>query len=499
MESDERSGARKSAVTSPSASHRSGEGGLPPAAAALPPPPTTMVTMGHANAAAPVPANHISPATPMPPLLAGATSDATPSPAHALAALYQSSRRSRTPRTDAPPRPPGAAAPSRSALPPPPLFVAPPASGSGPTNADAAAAGDDDDEVRQVSLRSSATSSALAFHESWSSSAGSFPASSLPTAPPPGDPRAAPPRPGPGDWGGRSPWRRAREATTPTIPKPSEDAAGSPGSVEPPLRKKMKGADDARCDGGAAFENMEELMGKKASVDAVDTEKDREMGALPSRTREEEGQRGRGGTCPAVARDEAPLPRDRSAGGMQEKERRRRKDQARGRKDRRILRRKVQRLLLIRHCSTCRVPNAPAATGPSASEQCVVCEDAPPGGAHTAPAPGAVCPAMLHCAEGKALCAHIRRCKRADCTYPKCLTSREVLGHYKSCREATCAICGPVREVDRRRRGRGLAAAGGRRRARSESNSSIETIDDEGWLTANMMEESDLVGGARIP
>ncbi|KAL9180990.1 hypothetical protein ACHAXT_009795 [Thalassiosira profunda] len=132
------------------------------------------------------------------------------------------------------------------------------------------------------------------------------------------------------------------------------------------------------------------------------------------------------------------------------------RDETASAKERRIVRRKVQRLLLIRHCSTCPVPNT-SREGRSSPVQ--------------------ACPATSHCAEGKALCAHIRTCRDDKCTFKKCRTSREVLGHYKSCTDKYCDVCGPVRAADK----------GRHRRQRSDDNSSIETIDDAFWLNANMV------------
>lgn len=147
-------------------------------------------------------------------------------------------------------------------------------------------------------------------------------------------------------------------------------------------------------------------------------------------------------------------------------------------KGRRILRRKVQRLLLIRHCSTC--PVVPRHHGASSS---------------SSPPSSYRCPVTSHCAEGKALCAHIRVCRLGRaCAYKKCLTSREVLGHYRNCTDASCEICGPIRALDaldRRNRdgGGGEAQRGGDhddRGRRGSDSSSIETIDDEGWLNTNI-------------
>mmetsp|Transcript_10748 Transcript_10748/g.16205 ORF Transcript_10748/g.16205 Transcript_10748/m.16205 type:complete len:489 (+) Transcript_10748:94-1560(+) len=101
---------------------------------------------------------------------------------------------------------------------------------------------------------------------------------------------------------------------------------------------------------------------------------------------------------------------------------------------RELVRRKVQRLLLIRHCTKCSVRSIPL---PSNVQAAVT---------------GYFCPVTSHCAEGKALCAHIKTCKLDDCTYKKCLTTRDVLGHYRHCRDIECMICGPVRSRDKRRR-----------------------------------------------
>ncbi|KAL7537595.1 hypothetical protein ACHAWF_005838 [Thalassiosira exigua] len=147
-----------------------------------------------------------------------------------------------------------------------------------------------------------------------------------------------------------------------------------------------------------------------------------------------------------------------------------------GEKEARILRRKIQRLLLIRHCSTC--PFLPPAPGDETHDE-----------------EGSVvwtCPRTSHCARGKALCTHIRTCRDERCGYKWCLTSRDVLGHYKSCRDARCAVCGPVRALDRDEARR-------RHRRRASDDSSIETIDDAGWLADSLEEEKGEGAGRPSP
>mmetsp|Transcript_25895 Transcript_25895/g.44237 ORF Transcript_25895/g.44237 Transcript_25895/m.44237 type:complete len:131 (-) Transcript_25895:172-564(-) len=93
------------------------------------------------------------------------------------------------------------------------------------------------------------------------------------------------------------------------------------------------------------------------------------------------------------------------------------------------------------------------------------------------------CHLGYHCAKGKALCSHIRTCKLQECKYKKCLTTREVLGHYKSCVDVTCKICGPVRSLIKK--GKEIAH---QRQWKNDDSSSIETIDDQDWLEDHMME-----------
>mmetsp|Transcript_41994 Transcript_41994/g.75645 ORF Transcript_41994/g.75645 Transcript_41994/m.75645 type:complete len:717 (+) Transcript_41994:92-2242(+) len=184
---------------------------------------------------------------------------------------------------------------------------------------------------------------------------------------------------------------------------------------------------------------------------------------------------------------EEDTPQDQMHHVQDPKETRRPKKETPSEKDQRLLRRKVQRLLLIRHCSTCPIP--PPLTITSATpDHCSKVND---GGELIQPRPSAVCPVTSHCAEGKALCAHIRTCKLENCKYKKCLTSREVMGHFKNCRDVTCGICGSVRALDRKHKGPG----GFRKQRRRTSDSSIETIDDEGWLNANMTESDRHING----
>ena len=123
-------------------------------------------------------------------------------------------------------------------------------------------------------------------------------------------------------------------------------------------------------------------------------------------------------------------------------------------REERIVRRKIQRLLLIKHCSTCRhqiLPMEEIRVPPSSDPViCKSCDEAVP--EYTASTKLDVCPVTWRCAEGKALCAHIRTCKLSDCRYKRCITSREVLGHYMSCKDRACRICEPVRHKESERK-----------------------------------------------
>lgn len=96
-----------------------------------------------------------------------------------------------------------------------------------------------------------------------------------------------------------------------------------------------------------------------------------------------------------------------------------------------VIRRKVQRLLLIRHATRCKAPLPASEYNADGSSVCT-------------------CPVSSHCAIGKRLASHIRKCRDVNCQYKWCLTTRDVLSHYKSCRDRKCEICGPVRAMHRR-------------------------------------------------
>ena len=134
----------------------------------------------------------------------------------------------------------------------------------------------------------------------------------------------------------------------------------------------------------------------------------------------------------------------------------------RSEREQHIISRKIHRLLLIRHCSTCPVPIDPpppppppiAISGTPLSFPTNLCG---PCNEYDLPQQKltkivSVCPVTSHCAEGKALCAHVLSCKLKNCTYRGCLTTREVLGHHLRCREKDCEICSPVRVLDQKRR-----------------------------------------------
>ena len=103
-------------------------------------------------------------------------------------------------------------------------------------------------------------------------------------------------------------------------------------------------------------------------------------------------------------------------------------------KDQDIIRRKVQRLLLIRHATRCKVP---INSDPNADGSQVLC------------------PVTSQCGEGRRLASHIRKCRDINCQYKWCLTTRDVLGHYRSCHDRRCEICGPVRAMHPSRRVKG--------------------------------------------
>lgn len=224
----------------------------------------------------------------------------------------------------------------------------------------------------------------------------------------------------------------------------------------------------------------------------VNAEKDHEMGVLRLSQKEKEDAESN-----RLVNSKMPANQDLQDSQAQEVPKsilRHSKRESSSEKEQRILRRKIQRLLLIRHCSTCPIPPPPLVKIPAlplssrardppgynAREDSVV---------PTSKLTCTICPVTSHCAEGKALCAHIKTCNRRDCTYKKCMTSREVLFHYKNCRDVSCEICGPVRALDRKHKTDDAVER--QRSTRRKSDSSIETIDDIGWLQANMMDDED--------
>ena len=124
----------------------------------------------------------------------------------------------------------------------------------------------------------------------------------------------------------------------------------------------------------------------------------------------------------ALSKNEQPLTHELVARHEKQQE-----ESAAAKRDQDIIRRKVQRLLLIRHATRCKVPLTSSEAEGSQE-----------------------CPVSSHCAEGKRLASHIRKCKDADCRYKWCLSTRDVLGHYRSCRDRKCPVCNPVRAMHRR-------------------------------------------------
>jgi hypothetical protein len=127
----------------------------------------------------------------------------------------------------------------------------------------------------------------------------------------------------------------------------------------------------------------------------------------------------------ALSKNECPL--NQEVVSRHEKER----EEAATVKRKDLIRRKVRRLLLIRHATRCKVPLPTSEYNANGSNVCM-------------------CPVSSHCADGKRLASHIRKCRDVKCQYKWCLTTRDVLSHYKSCRDRKCEICGPVRAMHRR-------------------------------------------------
>jgi hypothetical protein len=57
---------------------------------------------------------------------------------------------------------------------------------------------------------------------------------------------------------------------------------------------------------------------------------------------------------------------------------------------------------------------------------------------------------ISHCSEMKRVWKHIATCKKGNtCDFPHCHYSRFVLSHYRRCKDRSCVVCGPVREMDK--------------------------------------------------
>lgn len=78
-----------------------------------------------------------------------------------------------------------------------------------------------------------------------------------------------------------------------------------------------------------------------------------------------------------------------------------------------VLRRQQERLCMLRHASTCTLP------------QCV----------------------LPYCAGMKVLWKHICECHQRQCRTDHCISSRYVLSHFKQCNKMICEVCGPVRKA----------------------------------------------------
>jgi hypothetical protein len=82
---------------------------------------------------------------------------------------------------------------------------------------------------------------------------------------------------------------------------------------------------------------------------------------------------------------------------------------------RRILRQR-NRLMLLRHAARCTIP-------------------------------AGSCPTTNYCGSARKLWQHVLDCKGGQCDVAHCIESRQVLAHYRQCRDAHCLVCGPVRRA----------------------------------------------------
>ncbi len=66
------------------------------------------------------------------------------------------------------------------------------------------------------------------------------------------------------------------------------------------------------------------------------------------------------------------------------------------------------------------------------------------------------CQFSRSCRVGKELWQHILTCSNSGCTYPRCVSSKDLLKHHQKCQNANCPICTPVKEYVRRTRNQSM-------------------------------------------
>lgn len=90
------------------------------------------------------------------------------------------------------------------------------------------------------------------------------------------------------------------------------------------------------------------------------------------------------------------------------------------------------------------------------------------------------CRTSRKCVELAVLLHHVQDCKNYHCKMPDCITTRNIIDHYRGCNDNNCVLCKPVNENNHRKKARLSEVRHVHRRPSPSINESVNQFEDGG-------------------